>query len=214
MGVPSIFIRLPGCNLMCGGQGTQHDGELHNGATWRCDTVEVWMQSQKISTEVITKLSELYPTAHIVITGGEPLLQTYALDKIFELTFGHYIEIETNGTIKPSADQLEHVDQWNVSPKLSNSGNPKSLRYNIDTLNLLNDYETQFKFVVSGHDDIAEIQADFDFLNKNKIYLMPAGESQEQLSETKLFAAEQAMKHGYNFTTRLHIDLWNKKTGV
>ena len=31
---------------MCGGMGTQFDGELHNGAEFRCD-VEVWMQAQK-----------------------------------------------------------------------------------------------------------------------------------------------------------------------
>ena len=33
-GYPAIFIRLSGCNLLCGGAGTQTDGKLHNGATW------------------------------------------------------------------------------------------------------------------------------------------------------------------------------------
>ena len=27
VGIPSVFIRLGGCNLMCGGMGTQFDGE-------------------------------------------------------------------------------------------------------------------------------------------------------------------------------------------
>jgi hypothetical protein len=45
-GTPSVFVRLGGCNLMCGGMGTQFDNELHNGASWRCDTIEVWMKAQ------------------------------------------------------------------------------------------------------------------------------------------------------------------------
>ena len=36
VGIPSVFVRLAGCNLMCGGMGTQFDGELHNGAEFRC----------------------------------------------------------------------------------------------------------------------------------------------------------------------------------
>jgi len=42
MGVPAIFVRLQACNLLCGGYGTQKDGKLHDGATWRCDTLDVW----------------------------------------------------------------------------------------------------------------------------------------------------------------------------
>ena len=45
-GYPAVFVRLGGCNLMCGGEGTQKDKELHDGATWRCDTIEVWMKSR------------------------------------------------------------------------------------------------------------------------------------------------------------------------
>ena len=48
VGIPSVFVRLGGCNLMCGGMGTQFDGELHNGAEFRCDTIEVWMKATSI----------------------------------------------------------------------------------------------------------------------------------------------------------------------
>ena len=47
MGVPSVFIRLTACNLMCGGRGTEKDFKLHNGATWRCDSIEVWRKGKK-----------------------------------------------------------------------------------------------------------------------------------------------------------------------
>lgn len=45
MGMPSLFVRLGGCNLLCGGAGTQKDKMLHNGATWRCDSIEEWQEA-------------------------------------------------------------------------------------------------------------------------------------------------------------------------
>ena len=38
MGIPAFFIRLTGCNLMCGGKGVEKDGLMRDGATWICDT--------------------------------------------------------------------------------------------------------------------------------------------------------------------------------
>ena len=35
VGIPSVFVRLGGCNLICGGEGTQNDKKLHNNAKWR-----------------------------------------------------------------------------------------------------------------------------------------------------------------------------------
>jgi hypothetical protein len=43
---------------------------------------------------------------------------------------------------------------------------------------------------------------------------MPAGENQELLNENKLNVVELAKKECVNFSTRLHIEIWNKKTGV
>jgi len=43
---------------------------------------------------------------------------------------------------------------------------------------------------------------------------MPAGENQDLLNENKLNVVELAIKNYVNFTTRLHIEIWNKKTGV
>ena len=60
VGIPSVFVRLGGCNLMCGGMGTQFDGELHNGAEFRCDTVEVWMQAQSKEVEEVLCDEMLY----------------------------------------------------------------------------------------------------------------------------------------------------------
>ena len=43
---------------------------------------------------------------------------------------------------------------------------------------------------------------------------MPSGENQSLLKNNKLNVVNLAIDNYVNFTTRLHIDIWNKKTGV
>ena len=103
VGIPSVFVRLGGCNLMCGGMGTQFDGELHNGAEFRCDTVEVWMQAQSKEVEEVL-CDECYTAiengAHIILTGGEPTMQQKGLEAFInyvkdEITPEPFFEVET-----------------------------------------------------------------------------------------------------------------------
>ena len=73
----------------------------------------------------------------------------------------------------------------------------------------------RFKFVVSNEKDYNEIMEDYyELVDRNKIYLMPAGENQELLNETKEYVAELCKQEYFKFTTRLHIEIWNQKTGV
>lgn len=229
-GVPSYFIRTGGCNLLCGGPGTQKDGELHNGATWRCDTIEVWKNFAKMSNQEIVKqlggtdfYANVHNGAHIIFTGGEPLMQqdelisfiefvTYQIDK------HPYIEIETNGTIEPKSKLCALVDQWNVSPKLANSGMREKLRIkNNPIVKLRRQPNVIFKFVISSDEDHLEMEKKYvePFnLRRDTIFLMPAGETRELLRETSELTVELCKKWGYRFTGRLHIEIWNKKTGV
>lgn len=221
-GTPSVFVRLGGCNLMCGGMGTQFDMELHNEATWRCDTIEVWMKAQqKDFIEVLPEdcVDALRMGAHLIITGGEPLLQTQAIEEFIKwcrevINPSIFVEIETNGTITPSKNLQDLVNLWNCSPKLKNSGNDFVVRFNLVALEELNKLNTQFKFVITTEEDFEEMKYQFGFLDKDKIVLMPSGENQELLSQSKPVVVELAKKYYLNFTTRLHIDIWNKKTGV
>lgn len=221
-GYPAVFLRLAGCNLMCGGQGTQFDKHLHNGATWRCDTIEVWMMGKATPfSEVFNQecIDALKNGAHLIITGGEPTLQQSTLKALFEYIETHiakdvFIECETNGTIIPDV-LSQRVNLFNCSPKLSNSGNPKDLRYNPQAIKFLNSKNTIFKFVISREQDWQEIRQDFlPLIDKDKIWLMPAGENQELLNQTKPQVAELAKKYYLKMTNRLHIEIWNKKTGV
>ena len=220
-GFPAVFVRLAGCNLMCGGKGTEKDGKLHDGATWRCDSIEVWIKGKSKPYAEILPIEcqeAIRNGANVIITGGEPMLQQkniegfiqYIVEQINDFPF---IEIETNGTIMPSDDMLNLVDQWNVSPKLANSGMPLEDRINEEVLTKLSKYNTQFKFVVSSRQDWEEIKA-INGIDKTQITLMPAGSNQEELKETKELVAEICKQNYLRLTNRLHIDIWNKKTGV
>ena len=214
MGVPAVFLRLGGCNLLC---------ESKN---WRCDTIEVWRKSKAtpfeeiLSNEYIDKLNK---GAHLVITGGEPMVYE---NKIYEYlcwfmeTYGFlpYVEMETNGTIEPSGLLSPYVYYWNVSPKLSSAGsqNTKSMRINESALKKLNELEDSiFKFVISCVEDVDEVLDDFgNLIDKRKIYLMPAGSTREELEKTRLMTVEMCKKYSVNYCDRLHVVIWNMKTGV
>ncbi len=223
MGIPSVFLRLAGCNLMCGGQGTQFDKELHNGATWRCDTIEVWMNGSKkqykdvLLPEFIQKLKN---GAHLIITGGEPLLQQDSIIGYIEWILDKYdfipfIEVETNGTIEPHERMLNLIEVWNCSPKLNNSGNQQQARFNKSALQTINiEPGAIFKFVITTKEDFNEILSEFSFLNHEKIWLMPSGENQELLNESKKEVARLCIENNYKYSSRLHIEIWNQKTGV
>ena len=64
---------------------------------------------------------------HLVISGGEPLLQQRELAPLAASlqSRGFYSEVETNGTLAPLPEMVEGISQWNVSPKTANSGNSR-----------------------------------------------------------------------------------------
>jgi len=51
-------------------------------------------------------------------------------------------------------------------------------------------------------------------IDPGKIWIMPAGENQELLNISKLICAEVAKKQRWKLSTRMHIEIWNQKTGV
>lgn len=219
-GAPSYFVRLRGCNILCGGKGTEKDGLLHDGATWRCDTMEVWLKgTTKTVDEIIAGFGiNIEPNAHLIITGGEPLLQQSHLPELITAMLPVVTEIETNGTVLPTYDMLRLVDQWNVSPKLANSGVPKSKRLNPAVIEVLKEARScQFKFVVSNRAEVEEAILEYIYplkIKRSQVWLMPAAENIEELTRVSPPVAELAKEYGFNFSSRLHITLWNKKTGV
>jgi len=210
MGIPAVFIRLSGCNILCQSE------------NWVCDTIEVWRKGVKTPFEdVLTQemRDALSWGAHLIFTGGEPLLHQEAIFNFItwlaqENDLVPKIEIETNGTIMPCDDLLVVVDYWNVSPKLTNSGVTFKDRYNDAALETLSEQVGSiFKFVVSDDKDLHEIFENYD-VPRGKIWLMPAGSSRDELKVNRKLAAMMAIKSHVRFSDRLHIGIWNQKTGV
>lgn len=213
VGIPAVFLRLAGCNLLC------------KSDTWVCDTIEVWQKGRARIFEQVLNEEQVYRLAngaHLVITGGEPLIQEVAIIDYLNWfrekhRFTPTIEIETNGTIIPGKILLDKVDYWNVSPKLTNSGMPFNRRVNEAACTTIQTFGRNkiFKFVVSKEEDLAfDIDDEYKFIKKENIMLMPAGDSVENLADVRVVVVEICKNYGYRFSDRLHISLWNKKTGV
>lgn len=222
-GTPAIFLRLGGCNLRCNGFSYK---DPQTGEHLGCDTKKVWTKGTKQSFDEIIDswqqqgwMDALNQGAHLVITGGEPLIQQTNLEQfISKLNNNIYIEIETNGTFTPSGYLLQRLNQFNVSPKLNNSGEPKNKAYNLEALTALAaNKNTIFKFVVSQASDIDEILEQYVTPLKiptQRIWLMPEGGTIEALTENSNKVVELCKKYLMNFSPRLHINIWNEATGV
>ena len=220
-GVPSIFIRTSGCNLRC----------------WFCDSyhtswepTHAWMNTEDIIEEVNT-----YAQAdHVVLTGGEPLIHEGSVHLINALeNEGYHITVETNGTIHRDAA----IDLASISPKLSSSTptpakDPKGdgewaekheqRRIDITALTrLIDDYPFQLKFVVTDPKDLDEIndlikqvrQQTSTQLRDQDVLLMPEGQTEREIAGKREIVADLAMEHGYRYTPRLHVNLWNDEAG-
>jgi 7-carboxy-7-deazaguanine synthase len=229
-GKPSLFIRLSGCNFMCGGFKAKLLKD--NKATWYCDTESVWKAGRDMTVDALMEeIFTAYPKlkswiandrANIILTGGEPTLphNIEAIEEIQDWFYSHsiypYYEVETNGSIV--VDYEKFFDQINASPKLANSGMPARLRQNRDAIEAIKEHRNAwFKFVVNIDSDIEEIEKEWVGemgVPEDRIILMPGVEKLEHLQSTSLYAAEKAIERGWRFSSRLQVSIWNETTGV
>lgn len=153
------------------------------------------------------------PLKNVDVTGGEPMLWRGALDPLFRALRDHEIEVETNGTIMPLAH--DHVT-YNVSPKLSNSGDPLALRVRMKVLREYALLPSYFKFVVAQEEDVEEALPLIGELGlpADRVLLMPEAGTREAYRARAPAVAELAKEHGFRFSPRLHIELWDGKRGV
>jgi 7-carboxy-7-deazaguanine synthase len=221
-GKPAYFIRLGLCNLDCKWCDTPYTWD------WTGKNGYAYSKAIELRRLSILEIANFVPATCrlVVITGGEPMVQqTHLLGLVHVLRQrGHVIEIETNGTITPqSADWLalasEYSDlgvQFNVSPKLSNSGVAVDKAIDIDALEQYVHLGAVFKFVVQGEQCIEEVKWLCARLGlpASAVYLMPEGRTQQQLLERMPWVFGACLAYGYNLSARLHTLAFNDERGV
>jgi organic radical activating enzyme len=198
------FVRLGRCNLACSWCDTPY--------TWDWSRFDPAVELSRVDVAGVIAAVEAMDVPMVVVTGGEPLLQQTALLGLFEAMAGRWrIEIETAGTIAPKPELVALVDQFNVSPKLANSGNALAQRLRPDVLRAFMDTgQAVFKFVVAGVDDLDEVAG----FGVGPVWIMPEGTSAAVLHERLAALADAVIERGWNLTTRLHVELWGDKRGV
>jgi 7-carboxy-7-deazaguanine synthase len=208
-GVASHFIRTSGCNMRC---------------RW-CDTPYTsWEpEGERRPVGELVDGARASGVRHVVVTGGEPLLQR----EIGALTAslgaaGLHITVESAGTVDPPF----HCDLLSLSPKTANSDpggrhRARHRRLRLDqkpVARLLKRFpEHQLKFVVEGAEDLEEILemlAQFDNVEPARVLLMAQGRTVEEVAERAPVVAGLCLDHGFRYTPRLHLDLFGGGRGV
>lgn len=220
LGVPSLFIRVSGCNLRC---------------IW-CDTPYAsWKPEGPIeSIEAILERAGQSRCEDVVLTGGEPMLFEGIIPLAEGLkAMGKKITIETAGTVFRKLP----ADLMSISPKLSSSTptgtqweeSHERIRHDLEPLNqLAAAYHCQLKFVVQpqleGDPDQLKLKreiAEIDEVLKavpnipaDQIYLMPEGRSQEALWKSARLLVPICLERGWRLAPRIQIDLFGDTRGT
>jgi organic radical activating enzyme len=160
---------------------------------------------------------------HLVLTGGSPVKQQNELAiliALFQVRYGFvpFIEVENECVLEIKPTFAQFVSQWNHSPKLDNSEMKEKLRYKpvvIKQAAQLNN--SWFKFVIAQPNDWDEINKDYlipKLIDHSQIVLMPCGSNRKELDLSREMVADIAIREGVLYSDRMHIVLWDQKTGV
>lgn len=198
VGRSSVFLRLGICNLSCvwcdtpytwmfSEERLQKVEKRRSACLDSLSTRQVEKPFEKHQELTLRTIDQVYDEvlertkgkiSAVVITGGEPLLHKKPLHPLVDLFLNHGldVEFETNGTISPLG--LPETVHFNVSPKLSNSLEPKHVRLNFKVLQQFSLYPSSiFKFVVRDSADLREIEEILSVIkvSPDRVFLMPEG---------------------------------------
>jgi len=169
---------------------------------------------------------------HLVITGGEPLLgwQRAYTELLSHERMGDLrnITFETNGTQTLQGKFIDYLLEWgdiagnevtfSVSPKLSASGEAWEEAIRPEIVRMYQDYGfTYLKFVVETEQHFEEVDKavkQYRAVGFNgPVYVMPQGGVVTPYAANRVKVADWALSKGYNYSPRLHVDLWGNGWG-
>jgi len=226
------FEDLPLVETGCDSYASWHPAFKHLSLTYEIDQLVDKMLALTPNGEWIQNNGN---DVHLVITGGEPLL---GWQRAYKELLSHpkmanlkNITFETNGTQKLHEDFRAYMlEEWtrmgrdrdrltfSVSAKLSASGE------NWDDAicpEVVRSYQelghTYLKFVVETEDHVNEAIQAVDAFRAGgfggAVYLMPQGGVVQPYEANKLNIANICCDRGFNYSPRLHVDLWGNGWG-
>ena len=208
-GKSAVFLRTAECNLKCVWCDTKY--------TWDWKNYDYSKEVNEMSIKEVRQSLEQFRIRHLVITGGEPLMQQDDLAEL--LTFlkpEFYVEVETNGTILPNNALSTLVDQWNVSPKTKNSGNPLEMCEDNECYTFFSKKKNcYFKYVVESEEDLIEINQLISKYNleKERVLLMTQAMTKEEILAKEKNVFTLSKKNSLGFSPRLHVMKWGSQRG-
>ncbi|WEK48130.1 MAG: 7-carboxy-7-deazaguanine synthase QueE [Candidatus Andeanibacterium colombiense] len=222
-GKECTFIRLSRCNLACVWCDTAYtwhfDGDARphrDGVTYDRAEEQVVLTEEQAAGRILALGQD-----RLVITGGEPILQAPALARMLALLRieipGIFVEIETNGTVRPPPALDRFVGQYNVSPKLAHSGNAAELALPPERLaEWVDNLRAWFKFVVASEADAREALAlaEVHAIPRERILLMPEGTVASVLHAREEWLEPFCEAHGLTMSRRLHIEMFGDTRGT
>ncbi len=135
IGLPTVFVRLTGCNLRC---------------NW-CDTQYAYDEGEEMDIPRVLGEIRRYDCKRVCITGGEPLLQEEAYRLMDELLYDDFIVVlETNGSV--NLERLECSPNLLISMDIKCPGSGESEKMDFSNIELLGPTD-QLKFIITGRED-------------------------------------------------------------
>lgn len=231
----SDFTSLPLVNTGCDSYASWHPAFKHLSPT---QTTEELVERMLALTPNNRWVQNNGNDVHLVITGGEPLLgwqRAYAEllshDRMRDLK---NITFETNGTQELHKDFRHFLLDWTLNPRLGKKG-PDALTFSVSAKlsasgelweeairpDIVMSYaeigHTYLKFVVETDAHIEDaIRATDEYRRAGftgTIYLMPQGGVVQPYDANKLRIADICVAQGWNYSPRLHVDLWGNGWG-
>ena len=218
-GTPVAFVRLSRCNLACTWCDTAYTWRFEGDNRPHRDGIAFDRKANQVTLSPAETAAQIAALGQnrLVITGGEPLLQAGALAEMLAHLPDISVEIETNGTVAAPPRLDIRVDQYNVSPKLSHSGNAFELALIAERLDAYAaDPRAFFKFVIAAPQDIAEVldlQRRYRF-RPGHVFLMAEGTDSATQRARQAWLAPLCLEHGLRMSDRLHIHLYGDTRGT